>query len=650
MGIEYNKYPTLLSPITIGNMTARNRMVCALCEPHYAQGTEPFPAEAMIAHYANKARSGAGIVAVGRAQMLYDSYETKHFATYSFKEGPAQNMMCQCVDAVHFHGAKCEWIVNCPRTPGYDVSAGVPSLMVEGDGSAETFGKEMPKDMILEMIDGYVQEAKLLKSFGVDMFFIHCGYRMFTPSRFLSALTNKRTDEFGGPIENRAKVILMICQGIKEACGKDFPIEISMSGYELEGGNTLEEMIQFAKMAEGLVDVLQIRTPVIDPNHPIGLSPTPYPSLEIDRIYKDAGVKQKITAIGGLFQDFALHEKILEEGTADLIGSARSYISNPDYANIVYENRIEDLVPCIKCNRCHTSGVGKPWVSNCSVNPRWGMEGRVDSFISAPVRRKKVAIIGGGPAGMRSAMEVADRGHEVVLFEKKDILGGQLFHTDYPDFKYPLRAYKDYLIRQVQRRPNIEIRLQTEATPALLKKEQFDEVVAAIGSVPLVPKIPGIERANVCSALDVYGHAAELGKEIVIIGGGEIGVETGIYLAREGKHVIVVEMRKDLALDATPIHYRTMVVDAWKHQKGFDYIVNAKCTGISEHGVTYEKDGRQETISCDQVVYAAGMRAQKEEAWAFYGAGGRLRLAGDCDEVGNVQTVTRSAYAVGVSV
>ena len=176
--------------------------------------------------------------------------------------------------------------------------------MVEGDGSAETFGKEMPKDMILEMIDGYVQEAKLLKSFGVDMFFLHCGYRMFTPSRFLSALTNKRTDEFGGSIENRAKVILMICQGIKDACGQDFPIEISMSGYELEGGNTLEEMIQFAKLAEGLVDVLQIRTPVIDPNHPIGLSPTPYPSLEIDRIYKDAGVKQKITAIGGLFQDF----------------------------------------------------------------------------------------------------------------------------------------------------------------------------------------------------------------------------------------------------------------------------------------------------------------------------------------------------------
>ena len=229
-----SKYPTLLSPITIGNMTARNRMVSSLCEPHYAQGTEPFPAEPMIAHYANKAKSGAGIVACGRAQMLYDSYETNHFATYEFKEGPAQNMMSQCVDAVHFHGAKCQWIVNCPRTPGYDASGGIPSLAVEGDGSVATCGEEMPKDMIYWMVEQYAQQAKLLKSFGVDMFFIHSAYLMFTPSRFLSALTNKRTDEFGGSIENRAKVLFMICDRIKELCGKDFPIEVSISGYEPE--------------------------------------------------------------------------------------------------------------------------------------------------------------------------------------------------------------------------------------------------------------------------------------------------------------------------------------------------------------------------------------------------------------------------------
>lgn len=644
-----SKYPTLLSPITIGNMTARNRMVSSLCEPHYAQGTEPFPAEAMIAHYANKAKSGAGIVACGRAQMLYDSYETNHFATYDFKEGPAQNMMSQCVDAVHFHGAKCQWIVNCPRTPGYDASGGIPSLAVEGDGSVTTCGEEMPKDMIYWMVEQYAQQAKLLKSFGVDMFFIHSAYLMFTPSRFLSALTNKRTDEFGGSIENRAKVLFMICDRIKELCGKDFPIEVSISGYEPEGGNTLEEMLRFAKLSEGHIDVLQVRTPIIDPNHPIGLSPEPYPNLKIDRIFKDSGTTVKITAIGGFFHDFELHEKILTEGTADLIGMARSFISNPDYANIIYEDRQEDLVPCIKCNRCHTTGVNKPWVSNCSVNPRWGMEGRVDQFITPPTRSKRIAIVGGGPGGMKTAMEAAIRGHQVTLYEKADRLGGQLTHADYPDFKYPLKAFKDYLIHQMERYDNLVVRLGTEATPEALEAEGYDEIVVAIGSKPIVPAIPGIDGPQVHSALWVYGHADELDHEVVIIGGGEIGVETGIYLARQGRHVTILEMREDLALDATPIHYRTMVVDAWQHQKGLDYLCEARCCRVDRDSVSYEKGGKVSQIPCGSVVYATGMQHQREAAWSFYGSAPRIRLVGDCETVGNVQTVIRSAYSTGVS-
>ena len=644
-----SKYPTLLSPITIGNMTARNRMVSSLCEPHYAQGTEPFPAEAMIAHYANKAKSGAGIVACGRAQMLYDSYETNHFATYDFKEGPAQNMMSQCVDAVHFHGAKCQWIVNCPRTPGYDASGGIPSLAVEGDGSVTTCGEEMPKDMIYWMVEQYAQQAKLLKSFGVDMFFIHSAYLMFTPSRFLSALTNKRTDEFGGSIENRAKVLFMICDRIKELCGKDFPIEVSISGYEPEGGNTLEEMLRFAKLSEGHIDVLQVRTPIIDPNHPIGLSPEPYPNLKIDRIFKDSGTTVKITAIGGFFHDFELHEKILTEGTADLIGMARSFISNPDYANIIYEDRQEDLVPCIKCNRCHTTGVNKPWVSNCSVNPRWGMEGRVDQFITPPTRSKRIAIVGGGPGGMKTAMEAAIRGHQVTLYEKADRLGGQLTHADYPDFKYPLKAFKDYLIHQMERYDNLVVRLGTEATPEALEAEGYDEIVVAIGSKPIVPAIPGIDGPQVHSALWVYGHVDELDHEVVIIGGGEIGVETGIYLARQGRHVTILEMREDLALDATPIHYRTMVVDAWQHQKGLDYLCEARCCRVDRDSVSYEKGGKVSPIPCGSVVYATGMQHQREAAWSFYGSAPRIRLVGDCETVGNVQTVIRSAYSTGVS-
>ena len=649
MANNHNKYPTLLSPITIGNMTARNRMVVSLCEPHFVQGTEPFPAESMIAHYANKAKSGAGIVACGRAQMLSNSYETKHFATYNFKEGPAQNMMSQCVDAVHFHGAKCQWIVNCPPTPGFDVSEGIPSHAVEGDGTVGELGKEMPKEMIEWMIQQYVEEAKLLKSFGVDMFFMHHAYRMFTPARFLSPLTNKRTDEYGGPIQNRARVILEICDRIKDACGRNFPIEISVSAFEHEGGTTLEEMLEFVRLAEGKIDVLQLRTPDIDPNHPIGLSPTRYPNLEVDRIFKQTGTSIKITAIGGFFDDFELHEKILANGDADLIGMARSFISNPDYANIIYEDRMEDLVPCIKCNRCHTSGVNKPWVSNCSVNPRWGMEGRVDSFISPPRKAKKVAVIGGGPGGMKTAIEAANRGHQVTLYEKTATLGGQLKHTDYPDFKWPLRKFKNYLVSKVSENPNITIQLGVEATPDMLKPMDYDEVIVAIGSAPLVPPIPGITGKNVIGAIDVYGCVDLLAQDIVVIGGGEIGTETAIYLAREGKNVTILEMRNDLCLDSTPIHYRTMVRDAWRRQEGLDFHCNARVTGVYEDRVTYIQNGEEKSIPCGTVVCAAGMKNRRDEAWGFNGVGHRTRLVGDCETVGNVQTTIRSAYSTGVS-
>lgn len=327
---------------------------------------------------------------------------------------------------------------------------------------------------------------------------------------------------------------------------------------------------------------------------------------------------------------------------------ARSFISNPDYGNLIYEDRTEDIVPCIKCNRCHTSGVGKPWVSNCSVNPRWGMEGRVDSFIQPPKQVKKIAVVGGGPGGMKTALEAAQRGHLVTIYEQADRLGGQLCHTDYPDFKAPLRAFKDYLLRKVSEHKNITIHLGTKATPELLQPLGYNEIVAAIGSAPVTPPIPGIDGPNVIHALDVYGQVDKLAQEVIVIGGGEIGTETAIYLSREGKHVTILEMRDDLCLDATPIHYRTLVRDAWERQEGLNYICQAKVTAIHADHITYLKDGEEHSLPCGSVVCATGMTNRRDEAWSFIRAGSRVRLVGDCESVGNVQTTIRSAYSTGV--
>lgn len=642
----YNRYPNLLSPIKIGGLTVRNRMISSLSEPHFLQGPENYPGEALITHYGNKAKAGAGIVACGAAKLLYDSYQTDHFPTYHFREGAAQNMMSQVAEAVHFYGAKCEWIVNCPRTPGYDAGEGIPSLAVEGDGSVSSVGQAMSEAMIAWLIEDYAEQARLLKSFGVDMVFIHCAYRMFTPARFLSPLTNNRKDQFGGPIENRARVLLMIAERIKEVCGRDFPIEASISAYEPEGGYTFEDTLELAKLAEGKLDMLQIRTPEIDPLNPIGYSEERYPTLKMARALKRSGTTVKIVTIGGYFDDFQLHDDIIKNGDADLIGMARSWISNPRYGDCVYEGTPEELVPCIKCNKCHFTGPRDPWLSACSVNPVWGIEWKADRMVSPVQRIKKVAVVGGGPAGMQAALIAATRGHRVTLFEKSDSLGGQLKHADFATFKWPLRDFKDYLVRQVGKH-TIEVRLGVEATPELLQQEMYDDVVMAIGASPLYPRIPGVQQGSVVPAIEIFGKHERLAEKVVVVGGGEVGVDTGMYLARNGHKVVVLEMQDDLALDASPVHYRALVREAWQQQEGFGFIVNATCTAITETGVRYKDlEGIEHCVEAGSVVIATGMTARSDEAWSFAGSGGKVHLVGDCDRVGSVQTAIRSSFGI----
>lgn len=647
------KYNHLLSPIEINGVMLRNRLICTASNPHFIQATEKWPTEALISHYANKAKAGAAVVTVKGNNPVKTN--DPHSLTLDITVGQHQHMFAQCADMVHYYGAKAFYLVlpDMNIVKGYDASDGVLSEFVAGDGSKAEIGKAAPKELLYKMVEKYAEEAKLAQSLGFDGCFMHMAYRLMFPGRFLSPLSNKRTDEFGGAVENRARFPLMICEAIKKACGKKFLVEISISGREddlFEGGATVEDQIELAKLCSGKVDILQIRGGSIDPSQPTYLDLREIPNLDaaakIKSGLREAGINDVYVDIVGGCQDLDHCEEIIESGQADFIGAARAYIADPQWGNKAYEGRNEDVVPCLRCNKCHVAGPGN-WNTVCSVNPEWGLEHKVERLVRAPERKKKLAVVGGGPAGMEAALLASRRGHDVTLYEKTGCLGGLINTTRGVDIKWTLVKFADYMAGQIAK-SNVTVKLNTVATPELLKKENFNEVIVAIGAEPAYPNVPGIHGSNVIPAIETVKEEVNMSHKVVVVGGGEIGVEMGLHLAKHGHEVKLLEMGPILSPESVPVHFRSIFERAFNHQPGFSYELNAKVTRITEDGVTYlDADGIEQHIPAKSVVLAAGMKSKHDEAMSFMDGTVRTHVIGDCNQVGCVQTAMRAAYAVG---
>jgi NADPH-dependent 2,4-dienoyl-CoA reductase/sulfur reductase-like enzyme len=471
----------------------------------------------------------------------------------------------------------------------------------------------MSEAQIESHAEDFGRAAARVKDCGFDMLVIHGGHGWLL-HQFLSPLTNKRNDAFGGSLENRMRFPLMVADRVREAVGADFPVEFRMSADErMEGGYGAETGIGIALLLDGRVDLIHVSAGSnMDMYSAALMHPGCFQSHGENGVYA-ARIKRRVRTpviSVGAFSEPDKMESFLAEGHADCLALGRALIADPFLPKKALLGRTEDITPCLRCGECQ-GGMFATRTMRCSVNPVIGSERAYFSPPPAPARRKKVLVAGGGPAGLSAAIAAAERGHEVILCEARPALGGALKFADFLEFKGNVRRFREHLISRA-RRLRVDIRLGTRADAALVEKEKPDALIAACGALPVVPPIPGICGANVLRASSLE-RDTPVGRRVVVIGGGLIGCETALQLAGGDHDVQIIEMKPEAAEDCAPFH-RVNLLRQMEKAARLSLSTGLRCLSVDGKGV-YARDaeGEERFFPVDTVILAAGMKADEDE-------------------------------------
>ena len=633
------KYPVALSPIRIGNVVLKNRIVSAPSTMHSMSNGELYPSQDALAFFEERARAGVGMVTVAGLKVGKDVRDDGAMTAWDVNAPNHRNKLMELVERIHFYGAKASMELIGIFPEGYTVSDGC-SIMGWGEGH------EITREAMEAFKNDWVEAAQILAECGFDAILIHSGHSC-PLAQFLSPLTNKRTDEYGGSTDNRCRYLIEILDAIRAKVGKKLLIEVRISGTEFEeGGIDLEEGIRIGERIQDHLDILQVSAGMHNPKwmtwvHPCGFRP-PMPNVYVAEAFKKSGKFHVPIVTLGAIDSVDSAEEILSSGKADLVTMARALIADPKLIKKCVAGHREDVTPCIKCMRCHDSTVyGHHF--QCSVNPTAGLENSIAHLVQPVERVKKVAVVGGGPAGMKAALVAQERGHQVTLFEATGQLGGMLHMAGYFPFKYPVKDYMNWLIAQVNK-SGITVKLNTRATADTVRG--FDAVIVAIGAEPLILPVPGVDQAKI--AIEVLGKEDTLGDSVVLIGGGQVGCETALHLAKLGKRVTVVEMQSALAPDASTTGRNELMTEI-DREPNFIALTGARCQSVTANSVTYVKDGEECTVTADSVVLCAGMKAKCAEADSFFGSADEVTEIGDCVRARTVEWATKEAYYAAIN-
>jgi 2,4-dienoyl-CoA reductase-like NADH-dependent reductase (Old Yellow Enzyme family)/thioredoxin reductase len=632
----------LLQPCRLGRMELKNRIVMAPMETNY--GTDNgFVSEQTKAHYEKRAEGGVGLIIV-EATSIDLSRNRCRSRQLSIDDDKFIPHMRELVKSIHRHGAKVAlqlqhggYLSKQNLVPLKPVSA---SPIFSPDHSVVAV--ELTPGDIASVVELFAKAAWRSQEAGFDGVEIH-GAHNYLIAQFLSATQNKRKDAYGGQLRNRARFLVEIIKAIRDSVGSGYPVWCRLNADEtgFPGGRTLTE-------TKELINILQATN--IDALSLSGMNPSrTYYSPAGYFVHSAGEIKKVVSTLttivaGGI--NAQIGEKVLQENKADLVAMGRALLADPDLPRKLAEGRMDDIRPCLRCASCNDDEAYRDLPLKCVVNAALGKE---REFAVRPAKKiKKVVVLGGGPAGLEAARVAATRGHDVVLFEKQQILGGQLILAATPPNKESMEEFRIYLITQ-SRKLGVRVLLNKEASLSVIQEISPDVVIIATGSSPIIPEISGIDRKNVFT-VDAVLRDMVLGENVVIVGGGTTGCEAAHYLSKKNKKVAIVEILDTVAKNVMPCKIMEDLLDILA-KCGVTIMTSTKVEKIIEVGLIVSDDaGNKKTIDADAIVLAAGRKPSIELFQAAKSLFPSVYLVGDAVQPGRlsgaIETAMSSALAI----
>ena len=641
-----SKYEHLLSPIKIGETTVKNRIFMPPLSTNLAD--KGYVTDELVEHYKARAKGGVGlfVTEVVTVEPTY-CYLPGDMCIYDDSFIPGWKKLA---DGVHEYGAKILPQLFHPAHMAFPLP-GTPQLIAPsnvGPYYAKAAPRAVTKEELKVIIRQFGEAAKRAQIAGADGVEIHAAHAHGLLGGFLSPLYNKRTDEYGGDIDHRLRLTLEVIEEVRRVCGKNFIIDVRISGSEYtDGGLNLNDMIYVAKQLEKAgVDFLHVSGgTTIARGSSIPAPGTPMGSHAATAAEIKKYVSIPVATVGRITEPW-IAEELIANGKADICMIGRANLCDPEFANKVAAEKADDIRPCIGCLRC-LNGIMFGKRVACTVNPSFELEN--EDTLAPAAEKKNVLVIGSGPAGMEAAFVAAKRGHHVVLCEKDAELGGLMRIAAVPIAKQDLTRLIQYMARRLEG-AGVEVRLNCAVDQAMLEGEfKGYEVIAGAGAQPIVvPAFTGFKQWM--TADDVLAGRAFPGRKIVVIGGGSVGCETADYLAPlvndlypRNREITLLEMAPGvMASESGP--GRSLLVQRMM-AKGVQMICGAKVEKVDESSIWYTKDGQQHCIAdADTLVLAMGYKADPALEEMLKAAGASYHLIGDANKVGTIKDAIGAGY------